>query len=153
MWRTFCVNYEAFTQTDPPEKKAKRKLKNYKLKHSRLLTCYSGLLHLLALYVEKGTVSPTDAVTMVDLTPTQRLEWLLKQQHLNKAHSIIERLIGRYDEFLRRTDEPEDQLVERFMHKEESASFVKVGFELGDAVLEALDAIGEGNRFRRFLIV
>jgi len=153
MWRTFCVNYEAFTQTDPPEKKAKRKLKNYKLKHSRLLTCYSGLLYLLALYVEKGTVSPTDAVTMVDLTPTQRLEWLLKQQHLKKAHSIIERLIGRYDEFLRRTDEPEDQLVERFMHKEESASFVKVGFELGDAVLEALDAIGEGNRFRRFLIV
>jgi hypothetical protein len=134
-------------------KKAKRKLKNYKLKHSRLLTCYSGLLYLLALYVEKGTVGPTDAVTMIDLTPTQRLEWLLKQQHLKKAHSIIERLIGRYDEFLLRTDEPEDQLVERFIHKEESANFVKVGFELGDAVLEALDAIGEGNRFRRFLIV
>jgi predicted nucleotidyltransferase len=153
MWRTFCVNYEAFTQTDPPEKKAKRKLKNYKLKHSRLLTCYSGLLYLLALYVENKTVSPTDAVTMIDLTPTERLEWLLKQQHLKKAHAIIERLIGRYDEFLRSTDEPEDQLVERFMHKEESATFVKVGFELGDAVLEALDAIGEGNRFRRFLIV
>jgi len=41
MWRTFCVNYEARTQSVPPERKAKRSLKNYKLKHSRLLTCYS----------------------------------------------------------------------------------------------------------------
>ena len=49
MWRTFCVNYEARTQSAPPEKKAKRRLKNYKLKHSRLLTCYSALLYLLAL--------------------------------------------------------------------------------------------------------
>jgi hypothetical protein len=30
LWRTFCVNYEARTKTEPAEKKAKRKLKNYK---------------------------------------------------------------------------------------------------------------------------
>jgi hypothetical protein len=35
LWRTFCVNYEARTQTEPARKKAKRKLKNYKLKHRR----------------------------------------------------------------------------------------------------------------------
>lgn len=153
MWRTFCVNYEAFTQTDPPEKKAKRKLKNYKLKHSRLLTCYSGLLYLLAVFVHKNTVSPTDAVKMIDLTPTQRLDWLLKQPYLTKAHATIERLIGCYEDFLRRTNEPEDKLVTLFMVKEQSDALVKVGFELGDKVLEAFDAIGEGNRFRRFLIV
>lgn len=27
LWRTFCVNYEARTAADPPERKAKRKLK------------------------------------------------------------------------------------------------------------------------------
>lgn len=32
LWRTFCVNYEARTKNSPPEKKAKRKLANYKLK-------------------------------------------------------------------------------------------------------------------------
>jgi hypothetical protein len=46
IWRTFCVNYEARTETEPAEKKAKRKLKNYKLEHSRLLTCYSALLRV-----------------------------------------------------------------------------------------------------------
>ncbi len=58
MWRTFCVNYEARTQNVPPERKAKRGVKNYKLKHSRLLTCYSGLLYLLAVFSKNGTVSP-----------------------------------------------------------------------------------------------
>jgi len=58
MWRTFCVNYEARTQSDPPEKKAKRKLKNYKLKHSRLLTCYSALLYLLAGLFEQQHSQP-----------------------------------------------------------------------------------------------
>jgi hypothetical protein len=43
LWRTFCVNYEARTARIPARKKAKGKLKNYKLKHSRLLTCYSAV--------------------------------------------------------------------------------------------------------------
>jgi predicted nucleotidyltransferase len=153
MWRTFCVNYEAFTQTDPPDKKAKRKLKNYKLKHSRLLTCYSALLYLLAVFVHNKTVSPIDAVTMIDLTPMQRLDWLMKQAHLAHAHATIQRLIDRYEEFLRHTDEPEDQLVNRLMDKEQAGAFFKTASELGDAVLEALDAIGKGNRFRRLVIV
>ena len=81
LWRTFCVNYEARTSNDPPVKKAKRKLKNYKLKHSRLLTCYSGLLYLLAVYSRRKTVSPTDVVDMSRLTPAERLEWLLAETH------------------------------------------------------------------------
>ena len=40
LWRTFCVNYEASTKKAHGIEKAERKLKNYKLKHSRLLTCY-----------------------------------------------------------------------------------------------------------------
>src|SRR5437879_12377305 len=60
LWRTFCVNYEARTERVPLEEKAKGKLKNYKLKHSRLLTCYSALLYLLAVYGDQGTVNPSD---------------------------------------------------------------------------------------------
>lgn len=90
---------------------------------------------------------------MIELSPTQRLEWMMQQPHLASAHSTIERLLAGYEEFLRRTDKPEDQLVRLFMDKHESEALLKVGFDLGDTVLEALDAIGTGNRFRRFLIV
>jgi hypothetical protein len=73
-WRTFCVNYGARTSTDPPRQMAKRRLKNYKLKHGRLLTCYSGLLYLLAIYSSKETVDSLDVVAMTRLTPPQRPE-------------------------------------------------------------------------------
>jgi len=65
LWRTFCVNYEARTERIPEDEKAKGKVKNYKLKHSRLLTCYSALLYLLALFRAKHSVSPTDAMNMI----------------------------------------------------------------------------------------
>jgi hypothetical protein len=39
------------------------------------------------------------------------------------------------------------------MDKEQAGAFFKTASELGDAVLEALDAIGKGNRFRRLVIV
>ena len=69
LWRTFCVNYEARTKkkNEKPDEKANRKLKNYKLKHSRLLTCYSALVYLMAVMAERGTVSQNDAMHMVSL--------------------------------------------------------------------------------------
>src|SRR5438552_17572008 len=99
MWRTFCVNYEARTQSEPPRKKAKRKLKNYKLKHSRLLTCYSALLYLLVVFSKHKTAHPTDALEMVKLTPTERLEWIQKETGLSK----IAELLACYERFLEET--------------------------------------------------
>ncbi len=95
LWRTFCVNYEARTAKDPPEEKAKRKLKNYKLKHSRLLTCYSALLYLLAVHRERGTVTPDDALAMIRMTPTERLQWLLQQSSLDAAQKV-QQLLEQY---------------------------------------------------------
>ena len=83
LWRTFCLNYEAGTTTEPERKRAERKLKNYKLKHSRLLTCYSALLYFLAICVEKHTVHPEDAIRMTQVSPTERLEDLLKHPDLS----------------------------------------------------------------------
>lgn len=66
-WRTLCLNYEARTSEQTPEHRAKRKLANYKLKHSRMLTCFSALLFLLDVYVRSGTVTVSDAKKMVSL--------------------------------------------------------------------------------------
>lgn len=153
MWRTFCVNYEARTETDPPIRKAKRKLKNYKLKHSRLLTCYSGLLYLLAVFSSNKTVSPTDAIDMVKMTPTKRLEWLRAQRQTAAAHESINKLIDKYEEFLRCTDDSEEHLVERFMDKEQGKALLASAYEFGNIVFEVLEKIGGGNRFHRLIVV
>jgi len=153
MWRTFCVNYESGTQTEPPEKKAKRKLKNLKLKHSRLLTCYSALLYLLAIFSKNNTVGPTDIGGMIKLTPTQRLEWLISQSEFIDTRPLIEKLLYCYEEFLGLTDAGEEELVQRFLDKEQSRQYVESSYRFGDLMFQALTAVGKGNQFHRLLVV
>lgn len=153
LWRTFCVNYEARTSTEPPRQKAKRKLKNYKLKHSRLLTCYSSLLYLLAVFSSKKTVSPEDAIEMTRLTPTRRLEWILQQVHCASYRPKVEDLLSSYEKFLQSTDEPEESLVELFSDREHSRALFSAANLFGNLVFDILEGIGQGNRFHRVLVV
>jgi predicted nucleotidyltransferase len=153
LWRTFCVNYEARTARVPARKKAKGKLKNYKLKHSRLLTCYSALLYLLATYGRGGSVSPEDAVAMINLTPTQRLEWLLDQSYLKSAHAPVADLLGQYEQFLGTVNATEEELIDRFMDKDASRGYMDAAYKFGDCMFDALNSIGGGNRFHRLLVV
>ena len=153
LWRTFCVNYEARTARVPDEEKAKGKLKNYKLKHSRLLTCYSALLYLLAVYCDQKTVSPTNAIEMISMTPTGRLEWLLQQPQLSHAHEKLQKLLQQYEHFLAATNAPEKEMVERFLNKAMSREYMRAAYDFGDLVFEVLSSIGEGNRFHRLLVV
>ena len=153
MWRTFCVNYEARTQREPDDKKAKGKIKNYKLKHSRLLTCYSALLYLLAVYKRNNTVTPTDAVAMIELTPTERLEWLRHQPELEIAHESLSNLLTEYDLFLQTTGVEEDELVRRFLNKNTAAEYMNRAYRFGDLMFKSLNKIGDGNKFHRLLVV
>jgi len=153
LWRTFCVNYEARTSKEPEIKKAKRKLKNYKLKHSRLLTCYSALLYLLAVSAKNKTVSRADAAEMVKLTPTARLEWLLHQRRLTDAHSGIRKLIQLYEKFLANTDATEEVLIERFLDLKGSRQYIEEQHKFGDLVFQVLGAIGQQKGFHRLLVV
>lgn len=153
LWRTFCVNYEAGTEREPEEKKAKGKLKNYKLKHSRLLTCYSALLYLLAVYKDKKTVHPADALEMISLTPTERLEWLQAQPVLAPARKVIGELMVQYEHFLTTTNAKEEDLIRHFSDKNRSRKLMQSAFQFGDSMYEALSIIGEANRFHRILVV
>jgi hypothetical protein len=153
LWRTFCVNYEANTSSEPTAENAKRKSKNYKLKHSRLLTCYSALLYLLAVYGRQNTVSPDDVVQMTQLTPTQRLEGLLGQNALVDAHSAVQRLLDQYEAFLQTTNISEKELIEKFQHKATSRIYMASANTFGEAMFEALTRIGKGSRLHRLLVV
>jgi predicted nucleotidyltransferase len=153
LWRTFCVNYEARTERVPKLERAKGKLKNYKLKHSRLLTCFSGLLYLLGIYVTQRTVHPSDARDMVALTPTERFEWLLDRREFNKAQASVKEVLARYERFLETTNSPEGRLVDKFMYKKTSEPLLLDASAFGDSVYRVLTRIGDGNQFYRLLVV
>jgi hypothetical protein len=147
------VNYEARTERVPDREKAKGKIKNYKLKHSRLLTCYSALLYLLAIYALADTVTPSDALDMIRRTPTQRLEWLRRKRGFQKASGVISRLIQQYEVFLEATDASEDALIERFLDKAQSQKYMREAFKFGDLMFDALAQIGRNTNFYRLLVV
>jgi predicted nucleotidyltransferase len=151
IWRTFCVNYEARTAREPDEKKAKRKLKNYKLKHSRLLTCYSALLYLLGVFAARKTVTPADARAMVASSPTERLDSLA--QNFGSDKEIVGKLLDAYERFLTNTDASEDELVKRFMDSAISRRYFTEANEFGDLVWQLLEATGRGTRLHRLLLV
>lgn len=153
IWRTFCVNYEARTKREPEQKKASGKLKNYKLKHSRMLTCYSALLHLLAIYNEQKTVSPAEAIAMTKLTPTERLEWLQRNAAPAEAKGTLAKLLDQYDRFLVTTNFKEEELIERFLNKDVRQKYFEAAHEFGDSMFEALTIIGNNTAFHRLLVV
>ena len=153
IWRTFCVNYEARTAREPENKKASGKLKNYKLKHSRLLTCYSALLYLLAVHRSKKSVAPSDALEMTRLTPTERLEWLRDEPSLAEAKSTIENLLNQYNRFLETTSFEEQELVQQFMNKDVSRKYMEAAHEFGGSMFKALTIIGDKSPFHRLLVV
>lgn len=153
LWRTFCVNYEARTERVPEDEKAKGKIKNYKLKHSRLLTCYSAILFLLAVYNQNGTVAPSDAIEMIKKSPTERLEWLRAQSFLAAAHRSMDDLMQQYEVFLKATNVSEDDLKTAFMDKKLSEDYIGAAYAFGDKMFETLTCIGNGSRFHRLLVI
>lgn len=150
LWRTFCVNYEARTKPVPEAERAKRRLRNYKLKHSRLLTCYSALLYLLAVHKTRGTVTPKDALAMIALTPTERIETV--GNIFPSAKAPVNSILREYGKFLKETDAPEDVLIQRFTAgtPDRPAGSHE---QLGQAVFDALNLIGKGERFHRLITV
>jgi predicted nucleotidyltransferase len=150
LWRTLCLNYEARPDRarEDPKAAAKRKLKNYKLKHSRLLTCFSAVASLLATFVDSRTVTPSDAKAMIRQTPTERIEALSARSDVAASANDV---LTAYEDFLRATDGSEDEVLVRLAGSSDEPS--RPPGALGDRMFELIDALGKGSPFYRRLLV
>ncbi|MGP9821365.1 nucleotidyltransferase domain-containing protein [Salinarimonas sp. NSM] len=153
LWRTFCVNFEARTRDYPEQAKPKRRLKNFKLKYSRMLTCYSALMFMQAIFNEKGTVSLADAVAMAKLSPTTRLEALASHSGAEMARDDLQNLLAMYDSFLQLTAGKEDEALALFRDKQSAKPLMDEAERFGDAIARTLRTVGEGTRLYRLMIV
>lgn len=153
LWRTFCVNYEAFTRREPESERAKRRLKNYKLRHSRLLTCYSALAYLLEIYRQSSTVRPDDVLEMTRLTPTARLTWLVDRHGGSPTAERARQCIDLYEAFLRETDAPRSELIDRFQDREHRTRLGEAENRFGDEMFRLLTSIDSESRLFRLLVI
>ncbi|MBL0405305.1 nucleotidyltransferase domain-containing protein [Microvirga aerilata] len=153
LWRTLCVNYEASIFREPEEKKISGKIKNYKLKYSRMLTCFSAILYLLAHFNKMNTVSKELAMDMAKLSPIQRIQELSKDKNFEDAHPHLLKVISNYDSFLLRTGLAESELQKRFSQRNTLEDYMDKANEFGESIFNALNMIGKQSRFHRMIVV
>lgn len=154
-WRTLCVNYEAGAETSPE----KRRAKNYKLKHSRMLICYSAIIALQSEYKKSKTISPEVAGELLKLTPLDRLE-RSKFSISDKGCNYIDEAIKMYNTFLIETDCDKSALYNKMKSPEYYRDSLHSARLFGDKIFQAMQCIAENGsegdhnwRFFRYITV
>lgn len=150
-WKVLCVSYEAAGPPASDGEKAKRRLNNYKLKHSRLLTCYSALLYFASLLRQTKSVSRDDAFTMATLTPLDRL--LAIRVASPDRREDIDKLLAAYAAFLETTDASKAELLARFGDDAYHERKRREAHRFGDLVFSLLSELASESRLFRYLVV
>jgi predicted nucleotidyltransferase len=98
-WKTMCLNYQEkkMKRGDETLNKNKSRIKNLKLKFSRMTTCYSILCCL-----KKGEQTTIENVCdLISMTPIERL--LYVKDNDQTTGGIVDQLINLYEWFLEKT--------------------------------------------------
>lgn len=152
-WRTLCVNYEAGEASYP----GKRRAKNFKLKFSRLLTCFSAVLGLQAEFAKNGTVTEERALEILARSPLDRVSDI-RDLHGGSVGRNVDVLLEMYEWFLNQTDFSKDELYRKMSDPDYYRESLKRARQFGDEMFELISALAPakgapGWRFLRYLTV
>jgi hypothetical protein len=144
MWRTFAVNYELFRKKGGTG----YRIKNLKLKYSRMLTCYSAVMYLLSKHLQAGTISPADVREMVSLTPSERLEMVATRPFDDepvgeKFRLLMGKVIADYSNFLEFTHKPKEEVAMGI--EEDFRIWRERSYDFGRTFAEALTTLGHSS--------
>lgn len=154
-WRTLTLNYEhkrlklrRLEGDALRAKKADVALKNYKLKISRLLTCFSLIA---ALASHEVPVTEADVLTLCGQTPRDRLRSLARQGR--RADDLVRELEERYEAFLRAVQRPQADVLAEFEDPERRRSALADASEFGDRIYELVRATAADEQRLRYLLI
>lgn len=157
MWRTFCVNYEFYRR----EGDSRNKIKNLKLKFSRMLTCYSAIIYLLAVYAKNNTVRPSDVREMITITPTARLERVADSAFWSEGKDCsailqtVQQTLDSYSQFLELTHQEKKKAAKEYDANE--LEWRERSYAFGECLSNLVDLLGvtsdEAGRLRRLIII
>jgi predicted nucleotidyltransferase len=155
-WKTVCLNYEADRNQGAPTGydalrwRNRNKLKNVKLKFSRLLICHSALAYLLWKSRDGRSVTPEDAREMFELSPIERMVTISGDSELE---GLVANVVELYSWFLTNVPGSRDEALAWVGDREQWAEARSHGETFGHAVGGLLAALGSESHLYRFLIV
>ncbi|HZS60327.1 MAG TPA: hypothetical protein VFA43_13725 [Gemmatimonadaceae bacterium] len=147
-WKTLLLNYEnkRNLRTGDEIRKIKQKVRNFKLKYSRMTTCFATIAALGSL---PAPVSQEQVISLTRLTPRQRLEGI--PSRVPAASNAVGYLLEKYSAFLELTGLPTSELEAHFKDKAQRRQMFTQANEYGDAMFELLRIIDETDSELRLL--
>ena len=159
-WRTLTLNYEhhrlglgtALTEGDLAEeelrdRKADSALKNYKLKVSRLSTCFSMVANLSAM---SAPVEPDQVFDLCRVTPAERFARL--SDYSPTSGDLVKELTAVYGEFLDQVQRDENVLLAEFAEPGNRREALARASRYGDLIYALLKEVTPAERMR-FLVI
>jgi hypothetical protein len=149
-WKTLCLNYEYDRNIaqEREEYDVQHTIRNFKLKFSRLLTCFSMIV---ALASDAALTTPPGIITLCRMRPRQRLIRLVEQR--SDCEPLVRRIIDLYAYFLEATALPTIELEGKFKDTAASKEAFERAAQFGDGVFDLLQAVTRENRYLRYVVV
>jgi predicted nucleotidyltransferase len=155
-WKTLLLNYEHKRNqpTDDFSIKTKQKVKNFKLKFSRMTTCFATIS---ALGSYDSPVNEEQIVELAQKTPRERLQVVV--ENIPETENAVTKVLTAYAWFIEQTGQSTDDLNSGFEDKASRADRFDRANSYGDAMYELLTVIGvsqdvdQQNRLLRYLVI
>lgn len=154
-WRTLTLNYEhdRYEISQLPlalqaKAKAKSALKNYKLKESRLATCFSMALHLAA---RQPPVTAEQVLDLCEQTPRERL-LSLSEATGNDVEDEVAALLENYEAFLDHVQRPEAELLDEFQDSSLRSERMDEAGAFGDQIFDLLLRLVPRENLRQLVL-
>jgi predicted nucleotidyltransferase len=154
-WRTLTLNYEharyeirRLPEDEQPDAKARSALKNYKLKVSRLSTCFSMVLHLAS---EEPPVTPDRVLELCALTPRERF-MALRGTGDSEADHLIDTLLTTYNAFLDQVQQPRPDVLNAFHDEDVRRTRLKEASQFGERIFILLTLLVPAHRLRHLVV-
>lgn len=149
-WKTLCLNYEHRRNKPKGDKLQKRRqqIKNFKLKFSRLMTCFGTVVAICAMG------SPIRKHSIIELTKMSPLDRFLKATDgIDEFNVQKNEILSDYEWFMKYTGLETEELLELFDRKGEKEKLFKRADEFGNSVYSVLEKFADRNKYRRYLVI
>ena len=148
-WKTLCLNYEhkRYKQDGDRAKIITHKVKNFKLKMSRMTTCFATL----ASFACDRPITEEILLELVGRTPRQRLERIGAKFPVSS--DVLGSLLADYDWFLGLTGLPTSELEGHFANREQRRAIFSRANAFGDKMFQLLRLIDPDNEIIRYLVI
>lgn len=149
-WKTLCLNYEH--RRNKPEndlgRKRSQQVKNFKLKFSRLMTCFGTVVAVCAM---PSPIERDDILEITSLSPLER--FMHATDGVKALTGLRAEILRDYQWFLESTALTAEQLHAQFDTAEERTELFRRADLFGERVYDALAFFAKRNGYRRYLVI